>query len=248
MSMNIGLYDIVEFSKIYKRVMDLELRLKHRFLQTLLSVFKDKAFYRITPFLKKKFKNRYVKKNKDKQRDKLIDLINSNKSDTAKLHQFIQMAYLSDIMTILKECKPIYQDSNFSNKFYCYKIKFNNLKRYAALLVKLRNNIMHFNINSYRQNKKEYLIALSYWEKQVMCTICFMHDLPKIKPTTRGLLRLLANNINNFFKLDDRIVCDMFDDLAFLNGKPVDKLPPLWSVVRSFYELKREEKTKNIIG
>ena len=66
--MNIGLYEIVEFSKIYKRVMDLELRLKCRFFQVLSKIFKNKAFLKITPFLKQNLTGKYIKrKGRDNQ-------------------------------------------------------------------------------------------------------------------------------------------------------------------------------------
>ena len=58
--MNIDKYDYIEFSKIYKRVMDIELCLKEQLKFSLTATFTNKMFYRLIPFLKSNFKNRYI--------------------------------------------------------------------------------------------------------------------------------------------------------------------------------------------
>ena len=39
----------------------------------------------------------------------------------------------------------------------------------------------------------------------------------------------------------------MYDDLAFINGVPVDKLPSLWSIGRAIYELKKENSNITLV-
>lgn len=89
-------------------------------------------------------------------------------------------------------------------------------------------------------DKKECLEALGYWERLLYCPNVFMYELPRTKPSTPEILKLLSLNFPELFDLDDRIICDMFDDLAFINGRAVNNLPKLWTVGRQIYELKRK--------
>ena len=101
--MNIDKYDYIEFSKIYKRVMDIELCLKEQLKFSLTATFPNKMFYRLIPFLKSNFKNRYIEGYGAKSRDKINDLINSKISEEEKINKFVRMAYLSDLLKILTE-------------------------------------------------------------------------------------------------------------------------------------------------
>ena len=71
------------------------------------------------------------------------------------------------------------------------------------------------------------------------CSNSYIHKLPTINPKIRTVLKLIAKTDSEFFELSDRIVCDIFDEIAFLNGREVKDLPEYWSIVRTFYELKR---------
>lgn len=233
-------YDIIEFSKIYKRVMDIELRLKESLKFALTATYPDKMFYRLIPFLTQNFLGRYVKGYGKKKRDLILNLIKSKKFEEEKMNEFIDMSYLSDILQLLTDYPTIYKDMKFTRNFYREKLIFNDLKRAAALLTKLRNNIMHFNLSSYKANKRNYLWALGFWEKQLNCSICFIHSLPQTEPKIIHILKLLISCNQDILTMSDRIVCDIFDDVAFLNGLEVKKLPEYWSIVRCFYELKRK--------
>ena len=131
MSNNIN--NIVEFGRVYKRMMDFELCLKAQFKSALISTYQNKMFYRLIPFLKDNFIGRYTKQSNGKTRDILIDLINSKKREEEKLKIFVEMAYLSDILKFLTDYKTIYQDMLFNKNFYGTKINFNDLKKHASL-------------------------------------------------------------------------------------------------------------------
>ncbi|MBP3925072.1 hypothetical protein J6E39_07520 [bacterium] len=238
--MAIDINDIIEFSKIYKRVMDIELKLKEKLKFALHVTFPNRMFYRLTPFILKNFTGRYTEGFGKKSRDLLIDLVKSKKIEEEKLNQFVNMAYLSDLLKILTDEPAIYRDMNFNKNFYCQNVLFNDLKKYASLLKKLRNAIMHFDINTYKQNKIAFINALGYWELQLNCSKCFIHNLPAVTPKITPVLNLLALHNPDFFSLSDRIVCDIFDEVAFLNGREIKDLPEYWSIVRAYYELKRK--------
>lgn len=101
---------------------------------------------------------------------------------------------------------------------------------------------MHFNFSKYTQNKTNYLQSLVFWEHLIFCPNHFMHTLPAVKPDTTKILKLLATSCPDFYEMDDRLICDMFDDLAFINGKPIEKLPKLWTIGRQIYMLKQANK------
>lgn len=234
-----NLNDAREFSKIYKRVMDIELNLKNKFKSSLLSTFPNKMFYKLIPYIQGNLVGRYKTGIGQNTRDELLDLIASNKSEIQKIDKFFDMAYLSDILNMLINYKTLYQDANFINNFYGSKIIFNNLKQNSSRLKKLRNTIMHFNISDYNTMRADYLSALTFWEQLLCCTNCFMHNLPTIKPTIGNILVQMKNHYPDFYNVNDRHLCDLYDDIALKNGASVERLPLLWSIVRQIYEVKR---------
>ncbi|MCK7484438.1 MAG: hypothetical protein MZU97_01945 [Bacillus subtilis] len=53
----------IEFGKIYKRLMEVEVQLRDKIIFSFAFVFKDKAFYRLKPYLTTVIKNyNYTKK------------------------------------------------------------------------------------------------------------------------------------------------------------------------------------------
>lgn len=237
-------YEIIELSKIYKRVLAVESALKTRLFIALTDTYKN-PFNRLIPYLKNIIPHEKYKSGSGIcKRDRITDLLLSNKSQSDKLTYFLSMAYLLDTLKILTDYKPIFKDKDFCRHFYKNKPTQNIIKKNAANLNKLRNAVMHFDYTQYEQNKTIFLEALNFWERLLYCQNCFMHTLPTVKPKTMTLLSLLAKNFPNFFETNDRIICDMFDDLAFINGLPIEKLPTYWSIGRAIYHLKAKMKNK----
>ena len=231
----------IEFSKIYKRVMDIELVLKTNLFKALKFTYPTQMFYVLIPFLKRNLIGRYKKTSSKGSRDYIIDLINKKTSEEIKLKEFIHIAYLSDILKILTEYKKIYKDTKFNNCFYFNKkINFNDLKKYSSKLKTLRNTIMHFNITNYQQNKSIYKETLIYWERLINCKNCFIHQLPPIRPTIKNILNQLKIYYPDIYQFNDRYFCDVFDDIALKNNLPAEKLPQYWSIGRQMYQIKRE--------
>ncbi|MCK7484437.1 MAG: hypothetical protein MZU97_01940 [Bacillus subtilis] len=61
-----------------------------------------------------------------------------------------------------------------------------------------------------------------------------------IKVTVSNILNMLYEHYPLLFDDNDRILCDVFDDIAILNGKPADELPLYWSILRYRYDLLRQ--------
>ena len=45
-------YDVIELSKIYKRLLEVELTLKQKIIFALEKTYAEKAFYRLIPYIK----------------------------------------------------------------------------------------------------------------------------------------------------------------------------------------------------
>lgn len=241
-------HEIVEFSKVYKRVMDIELCLKFCFSNALNIIAPGKRFFRITPALIgaqkiidiNKYKNQKHEKGKKIIRNRVKDIINSSKTDDEKFDEFVSIAYLSDILSLISEYKLIYQNPMFYNNFYTHKVPHNDIKKFSSLIRKLRNIIMHFDIDKYKSNKLNYIETLAFWETQLHCQNCFIHNLPPISPTINNILSIIKLHYPALLKESDREIVDVFDDIAFINGLPVEKLPLYWSICRQIYSIKRK--------
>lgn len=237
-------YEIIEFSKIYKRIMEIELTLKARVKHSLSVTYPNKMFYRLIPFLQSIPHNKYITKTKKNiNRDRINDIINSKNTEESKLDKILNIIYLSDLLLMLAEYKQLFSDRKFINYLYYKKVNHNYIKKYAVPLRQLRNTVMHFDIYNYLSNKKIYLEALTFWEQLLFCSNSFIHELPQIKPKTATILKLMAKECPEILEMNDRIICDIFDDIAFINGLPISKLPSYWTIGRGIYNIKQKIKT-----
>ncbi len=243
--MKINIYDIIEFSKIYKRVMDIESTMKMRFVAALSLVAKDKKFFRLIPALENpkifdlnKYKSFKTKRSKNITRNKIRDLISSAQSDHEKFVYLIRIIYLSDLLTLITQYNWLYKNKLFMSEFYCTKVDSGKIDSNKALLCKLRNIIMHFDVKSYKENKEKYIKTLAFWETILHCRNHFIHDLPQIKPTTSNILRQIKDNFPEIFDKSDREIVDIYDDIAFINGLPIERLPLYWTIGRQIYQIK----------
>lgn len=231
--------DYVEFSKIYKRVMDVELRLKRNMKIALKIAYPTSMFSKLHKYIETELKKKHFKWKKGVKRDILSDLLKANKTQEEKLDIFINTVYLSDVINILIKYPKIYKDNKFIDNFYKRKIDFNEMKQNASLIIKLRNIIMHFNISDYKLNKNKYISSLMYWEQILNCTNCNLYNIKLDKVTTKDILMVIKNNCLDFKTADDRFLCDLFDDIAIMNGLPIEKLPKYWTIGRQIFKLKK---------
>ena len=231
--------DYIEFSKIYKRMMDVELKIKRQYKIALKIAYPEKMFYRLIPYLKSRCISRYVIGKGEDRRDKINDLIASNKTEEEKMNKFIDMAYLSDLVTMLTDYRLLYQNVVFTDNFYRHRVEFNDVKKYGAILKALRNMVMHFQVQDYKNSKDASVEALAFWEQLLFCENCFMYKIQVSSPTIKNILQGMKEHCPDFYTANDRYLCDIFDDIAFINGVPVDKLPKYWSIGRQIYNFKR---------
>lgn len=235
-------YDIIEFSKIYKRIMEFESDLKIRLQLSLSITFNNKEFTILIPYLKKLSHKKYISKKGNKEIDKINNIIYSKNSEERKLKNLIKVLYLSDILKLIIEYKTINTNKNFIKNLHFSNFDLNYMNKYKEKVCSLRNAVMHFETDKYFKNKKEYLEALGYWERLLFCSNAKLQELPKVKPSIMPILKMLANEYPEIMQMDDRVICDVLDDILFLNGVPFEKYPKYWSIVRQIYEFRRIQR------
>jgi hypothetical protein len=157
-----------------------------------------------------------------------------------KLKECIHKLYLSDLLGILNY-KAYYRDKLLIKNLYYKKPNHNDVKKSLACLSSLRNCVMHFNFKQFSKNRKNYINAIIFFENHLNC---FMRKINYIdgfdNPTVKGILEVLYLHYPDIFEENDRLLCDVFDDIAILNGRQADELPQYWSILRQKYELLRK--------
>lgn len=232
----------IEFSKIYKRLMEVEIQLRERIISAFKTVYKEKAFYRLKPYLNKiKINYNYTRKSDGVCGNYLNNIINSNEDDEKKLKNCIYILYLRDLLGIL-DYKNYYRDKFLIRFLYHEKPSHNDVKKFSSCLALLRNCVMHFNFKSYIEDRKDFINALIFFENHLNCFMRPINNIPSISNiTVQGILDTLYLHSPYLFNENDRILCDVYDDIAILNGKPAEHLPQYWSILRIKYELLSKE-------
>jgi len=242
---------LIEFSKIYKRLMELEHCLKNKMINSVDSFYGDNSFLTFKYFFEQlETKEKYSKiidynyKTKVGKKIFIIKEIknNTNLEDSVKFQKTIQCLYLSDFLKLLTKHKLFYKNKKIKNAFYVKKPDFNMIDKYSEYLINLRNYIMHFNYQDYLKDRQSYLDALKYFEIHLGCSIDKLHSI-KLEPnhSIKSILEALNNTIPELFDKEsiisqkDRLLCDYYDDLAFINGCPYNELPAYWSILRQKY-------------
>lgn len=230
--------------------MRLELQIKISAFSAIIKVYQKDAFLQFKNFFTNNPRN---KKYNNAKGNILNSIMNNNKlSDEEKLKQLLQNLYLSDLLTLMLTYKQFMIDE--INEIFYFKIPENyiNIKKKRFLLKDLRNDIAHYNFSNYEKNKKEYWDALLEFEIYFGFSTKGILELPFFghKPTTREILYkigearpdLLKANFeeNEYFYNKDRILLDLYDEIALYNGYDETDLQSPWSILREVYRVKSE--------
>ncbi len=249
-----------EFSKIYCRLMRLEIQLKERLKTALLSYYKED----IISVFQKFFYNqdRLSRYNKNTGNSFLAILKNPQMLPSQKFIKLVNIMYLSDILFIILCCKQ-FQIPEITYNFYL-KVpeKFGTLISSRQSLLDLRNTIAHYNFRDYEKNKNKYLDTLMLFEVHMGRNIKGIVEFPKFskKPSIKAILMTIKNlrpdlldiDFNNdneieYFYNKHRILLDLCDEIALYNGYTPVELPSPWTIFRVMYSLKANIKQKHEI-
>lgn len=247
-----------EFSKIYARLMRLEIQIKRNIVFAVQKNYGNNSYNRFICFFQdnKKRRKRYTYDNKCKF-DEIIN--NSKFTNDEKFYKLVNILYLSDLLNMVLKTTQ-FKTLAIANDFY-YKVPENIsvLKDEMKNLVDLRNCIAHYKFEEYEHNKEKFLDSLFLFEIHLGHNIAGLLELPKIKrPTTKSILNAIydikpelilnlqekCNPKDALYFNQHRMLLTLFDDIAIYNGMKSSKLPSPWSILREMFRLKAEIKPK----
>jgi len=240
----------IEFSKIYKRLMALEIIIKNKAINSIISVHGDDCLNQFLNF----FNGKEIKKHYSNIKENKIDkILKYTLSDREKFKKLIKLIYLNDILKLILTYKQFCND-DIARLFYAKKPQnresFEILKTSRFDIRDLRNDIAHYNFERYEQNKPKYLKTLMLFEIHLGSAIAILHEIPEFdkKPCIKDILLKIKELRPELFEPQedqeyhynkDRILIDLFDDLAVINNWQYNELPSPWSILRQKYDMKK---------
>lgn len=243
-----------EFSKIYARLMRLEIQIKRSALYAIKNYYGENSLKVFQKFFQNaKRRNRYSINNFCK----FDGILNRNDLDpNEKLEKLLNILYLSDLLNLILKTKQ-FKITQISNDFY-YKIPDNYkiLEDCIRDLTDLRNCIAHYKFQTYAQHKNSYLDSLLTFEIYMGHNIANILELPKLENVSTmeiltaiydfrpDLILETTNSEDALYFNKHRLLLTLFDDIAIYNGVSASELPTPWSVLRGMYKLKAKIKQK----
>lgn len=243
-----------EFSKIYKRMLRLELLIKHKIINLSTKVYQNEVMDKYSKF----FNNSYIysKYCSDTKKENYFLAIRDSKSieNVVKFERIINMLMLRHTLHFIFT-EEAFRISEIQNEFYAIKIeKFKELRNNRENLIALRNHIAHFNFKAYNSKKKEYLNSLIMFELSLGCSLGKYGRIPNDlgnKPNMTKIIETIFELSPELFKKDiahtefpynkDRMIVDMYEDIAVLNGWEYCELKSQWDVIRTKYDFNKKK-------
>ena len=120
----------------------------------------------------------------------------------------------------------------------------------------MRNYIAHFDFRKYQKDKNEYLQSLLLFEINLGCSLGKYDSIPNdlgYKPPMPKIVEKIYELAPELFYKNvphsafpynkDRMLVDMYEDIAVLNGYEYGELKSQWDVIREKYRF-NSKKTK----
>lgn len=223
-----------EFAAYYKRVIRVERYLKDLIYEKYVETYGEKAYLHIY--------NRYFStiKMRQKANDKtFLKIFKEKKGNLKKLELSIDKMYTSEVIAFLSHSVFLKDKvrKNFFNKgIHTNKNEFRRIAKYYK---DFRNCICHYDVKQFKLEKSKFVDALLYFEKIVNCKYRFtsgsLENL-EYKPSIKSILQYIYNTNPEYFR-DDRILVNVFDDIARLIDFRTDDLPQYKSIIRQKFKI-----------
>lgn len=178
---------------------------------------------------------------------RFADIYSSAKNDRQKLEQSVNKLYISEVLSLFNN--KAYLKDRVRKTFFIHPVKTNKeeFKTLSRLLKEFRNTVCHFDIKDFNLNKNLYIKSLLYFEKLLDCRYKYTHGaITSIqhKLSIKAILELIYMKNPEYFD-DDRILVNVFDDIALLTGfRTNTTLPPYKSIIRAKFYVQAEMKNK----
>ena len=245
-----------EFSKIYGRIMRLELQMKKKVISSVISYYKEDVINVFNKFFNNKDR---LQRYKNKSGNSFLAILKNPqiKKDSIKFIRLVNIMYLSDILFMVLCCEQFRKNEIINNFYYTIPQKYGILTKSRNNLLNLRNVIAHYNFKDFEQNKKDYLNTLVLFESYMERNISGFKQFPKFssKPSVKSILLEINKVRPDLFQIDPtkddeleyyynkhRILLDLCDDIALYNGYEPQDLPSPWTVLRQMYSIIHDNK------
>ncbi|EKE03145.1 MAG: hypothetical protein ACD_20C00243G0001 [uncultured bacterium] len=245
----------IEFSKMYKRIMVLETVIKAKIKNSVINTHKDRSFEQFHDFFNK---DKLIKDFNTPSGNPFLAILNDKDIDPIKkFSALIDRLYLRHTLQLILKV-PEFRNKNVQKIFY-KKIPelFGMLINSRQDLVDLRNDIAHYNFNRYSIKQKDYHKALLIYEIHLGCNLGELNHLPNDMPHKPNITKILNKiyelrpdlfdkNIphSNYHCNKDRILVDLYEDIAVLNGWKYNELKSAWDVIRIKYRHNENNNNK----
>lgn len=248
-----------EFSKIYKRLLRLELLLKKKIKECALSAYGDDVMDKFEKFFNNsRIYNKY--KHDSDNKNYFLSI-----RDSKDLPSALKFTSLINILTLRHLLHFIFTEPNFripeiAQKFYTREnVNFTELRKAKTALINLRNYIAHFDFKKYRESKNEYLQSLLLYEINLGCSLGKFDKIPNdlgYKPSMTQIIEKIYELAPDLFRKNiphsafpynkDRMIVDMYEDIAVLNGYEYGELKSQWDVIREKYRFNKKKTAEGI--
>lgn len=245
-----------EFSKVYCRLMRLEMQIKRMLISSVLAYYKDDVINVFNKFFYNK--DRLSRYNHKTGNSFLAILKNPQiTKGSQKFIKLVNIMFLSDVLFLILCCEQFRKEEIIQNFYFRTPEKFGMLRASRQLLLDLRNAIAHYNFKDYEQNKQDYLDALLLFEVHMGRNIKGILEFPKFeeKPSVKTILLAIKELRPDLLEIDPnkddemeyfynkhRVLMDLCDDIALYNGYEPKDLPSPWTILRQMYSVKHDTK------
>lgn len=146
--------------------------------------------------------------------------------------------YISEVLSFFSH--RIFLKNSIRKNFFDNTVKTssNDFRQIAKLLKDFRNCICHYDIKQFSLDKSKFVQALIYFEKIVNCKYRFSLGSVEVllhNPSITSILKYIYNAKPEYFD-DDRILVNVFDDIARLIDYRADDLPQYKSIIRQKFK------------
>lgn len=231
-----------EFCIYYKRIMRIEKYLKALIAEKYFSEYGNKAY----EILYKRYFSTLRKNTGIKVTPFECIYSSIKKTDKDKLLLSIDKLYISEVLSLFSH--KVYLKNSVRHNFFPYKVKTNTnaFRKTAKSLKEFRNTICHFDIQSFKNDKSRFAEALIFFERLLNCRYKFTAETfgtIEHKLSIKSILELIYRYNPEYFS-DDRILVNVFDDIALLTGFRTNDLPQYKSIIRAKFTVQTNMKSK----
>ena len=223
-----------EFASYYKRLIRVERYLKDLIYEKYTNTYKNKTYTILYSVYFEKL--RYFTNKKDKTFKDIYR--QNNKTDDEKLTTSIDKMYISEVLGFFSHrifLKDITRKNFFDVQVNTSK---NEFRKIAKAFKDFRNCVCHYDTKQFFIEKAVFVKALTFFEKLVNCkyrfTTCSVETIGN-KPTITSILKYIYQTHPEYFD-DDRVLVNVFDDIARLIDFRTDDLPQYKSIIRQKFK------------